>query len=89
MAEALRIALALGRYGRCRLAQRADPRAGLRWFLFADDAAHLVVASLFETILVERRGAGQQLVQEHTQRVDVAAGIDIDVAQGRLLRSHV
>ena len=39
--------------------------------------------------LVERRRAGQQLVQQHAQRVDVAAGVDVEAAHARLLGRHV
>ena len=38
---------------------------------------------------VQRRRAGQQLVQQHAQRVDVAAGVDVEVVQLRLLGAHV
>ena len=38
---------------------------------------------------VKRRGAGQQFVEQHTQRVDVAASIDIQRAELGLFRAHV
>ena len=39
--------------------------------------------------MAQRRVARQQFVQEHAQRVDVAAGIDAQGAHLRLLRAHV
>ena len=38
---------------------------------------------------VERRAAGQQFVEQHTQAVDVAARIDVQPAHLRLLGAHV
>ena len=49
----------------------------------------LVVPGLLEPLLVERRRAGQQLVQQHAERVDVAPGVDVQAAHLRLLRAHV
>ena len=36
--------------------------------------------------LLERRRAGQQLVQQHAQRVDVAAGVDVELVASRPAR---
>ena len=33
--------------------------------------------------------AGQQLVQQHAQRIDVAAGVDVELVQLGLLGAHV
>ena len=38
---------------------------------------------------IERRAAGQQLIQQHAQRIDIAARIDIQPAEHRLFRAHV
>ncbi len=81
--------LAPGRDGREGVAERAQPRARLGWFLLADDPAQLVEGRVAEHVLIERRRAGQQLVQEHTQRVDVAAGVDVHAREFDLLGAHV
>ena len=62
---------------------------GLGGLLLADDAEHLVVGRRCEALLVKRRGAGQQLVKQHAQRVDIAARIDVQAAHLRLLGAHV
>ena len=72
-----------------RVAQRAQPRARLRRLLLADDPPHLVVRRLAQPLLVERRRAGQQLVQQHAQAVDVAARVHVQPAHLRLLGAHV
>ncbi len=89
LAQPPRVTLALDRDGRGALSQRAEPRARAGWLLLADDPAHLVVAHLPQPLPVERRGAGQQLVEQHAQGVDVAARVHVQPAQGRLLRGHV
>ena len=38
---------------------------------------------------IERRVAGQQFVQQHAQRVDVAAGVDVQLVQLGLFGAHV
>ena len=38
---------------------------------------------------VEGRFAGEQFVEQHSQAVNVAAGIDVQAAHLRLLRTHV
>ena len=39
--------------------------------------------------LVERRVAGQQFVEQHAQRIDVAPRVDVQLVQLGLLRAHV
>ena len=41
------------------------------------------------SLLRERRAAGQQFVEQHAQRVDVAAGVDVELVELGLLRAHV
>ena len=60
-----------------------------RRLLLADDPADLVEAGLAQPLLVERRGAGEQFVEQHAQRVDVAAGVDVQAAHLGLLGAHV
>ena len=69
--------------------ERADLLAGSAGFDFADHSADFVKSSLLECLFVKRRRAGEQLVQQHAQRIDVAARIDIQAAQLRLLGTHV
>ncbi len=87
--ELLHLGLAMVGDCACRVAQRAHPRARLGRLLLADDPQQLVVGRLVDPLLVERRRARQQLVQEHAQRVDVAAGVDVQAAHLRLLGAHV
>ena len=90
LADPTGIGLAIGRDRGERLAQGAQPRAGPRRLLLADDPPDLVESRLLEGLLVERRGAGQQLVEEHAQGVDVAAGVDVQAPVDLgLLGAHV
>ena len=75
-----RLRVPLGRDRRQRVLRLRQPGARPGRLLLADDAADLVVGRLLEPLLGERRRAGQQLVQEHAERVDVAAGVDVQVA---------
>ena len=42
-----------------------------------------------QLLAAKRRAAGQQLVQQHAQRVDVAARVDVELVDLRLLGRHV
>ena len=72
-----------------RFAQRANPRAGWWRVFFANDPAHFVEGRRAQTLLIERRGAGEQFVQQHAQRINVAARVDIHAGHLRLLGAHV
>ena len=39
--------------------------------------------------LLQRRRAGQQFVEQHAERIDVRAGVHVEVVELRLLRGHV
>ena len=69
--------------------KRADAGARLGWLFLANDAADLVEGRLLQAFLLKRRAAGEQLIQEHSQRVDVAAGVDVEARHLRLLGAHV
>ena len=56
---------------------------------FADDAEDFQQRGLAERLTIQRRRAGQQLVQQHAERIHVAAGVDVEVVQRGLLRGHV
>ena len=46
-------------------------------------------AALRESLLVERRRAGQQFVEQHAERIDVGARVDVQAAHLGLLGAHV
>ena len=52
----------------------AQPRARPRRLLLADHPQHLQDRRLLQPLAVQRRRAGQQLVEQHAQAVDVASG---------------
>jgi hypothetical protein len=53
------------------------------------DPPDLVERRLAQRLLVERSRPREQLVEQHTQGVDFAAGVDVQPAQLRLLGAHV
>jgi hypothetical protein len=42
-----------------------------------------------QSSLIDRRGSGEQLVERDAERIDVGAGIDIELVERRLLRRHI
>ena len=56
---------------------------------FADQTTDFVESGVLELFAVERRAAGEQLVEQHAQRIDVAAGVDVQAAAFGLLGTHV
>ena len=72
-----------------RLAQGAQSLRRRRRVALADHAADLVVAAAAQRLGIEGGRADEQFVEQHAQRIDVAAGIDIGVAERRLLGAHV
>lgn len=58
-------------------------------FIFADFPAHLIFhARPVEFFGMEGRSASQQLVQQHSQRIDVTPCSDVQPAHLRLLGAH-
>ncbi|MEZ5977883.1 MAG: hypothetical protein R3F34_06675 [Planctomycetota bacterium] len=58
--------------------------------LDAQDLVHERVESARQHLLgVERLRSGQQLVEQHAERVHVGARVDVDLAEARLLGRHV
>ena len=84
-----RLGLALGRDRRQGVPRVAQPRARPGRLLLPDQAEDLGERGLLDPLAAQRRAAREQLVQEHAQRVDVAAGVDAQGAHLRLLRAHV
>ena len=56
---------------------------------FSDHPQHLQERPALELLGIERRRAGQQLVEDHAQGVDVGTGVDIHRRRVGLLRRHV
>src|SRR5262245_46817609 len=56
--------------------QLRNSRARLGRLLFADHAKHLIESGGSQSLAVERRSSGEQLIQKDAERVDIAAGID-------------
>ena len=71
------------------VAERAQPRARLGRLVLADDPAHLVEAALRNVSWSNGVVPVKQLVEQHAQAVDVAAGVDVHARQLGLLRAHV
>lgn len=71
------------------VAERVKTRGWCRRILFTDDLHHLQQRASPQLLRLERGRPGQQLVEQHAKRVDVAAPVDLDAAQFRLLRAHV
>ena len=78
-----------GRDRRQRFARFAQPGARLLRLLLLDQPQNLSESSLFDLLPTQRRAARQQFIQEHTQRINVAAGIDAQRAHLGLLGAHV
>ena len=56
-----------------------EPHARPRRLLLADDPQHFVrIAPCCSRLAIERSRAGQKLVEEHAQAVDVAASVDVE-----------
>ena len=69
--------------------QRAETRGGAERFLLPDRATHFLKAGSEEFLRVERRAAREQFVEQHPQRIDVAARVDVRDGHHRLLGAHV
>ena len=69
--------------------QRADPGRGFVRIDFTDHPQHLGVTLRQHTGEIERLGPGQQLVQQHTEAVDVGAGVDVEPGHLGLFGRHV
>src|SRR6266567_915438 len=82
-------AAALGCGGQFLAAERADAGGRALGFFLSERAAHFVEAGLQEFLGVEGRFAGEQFVEEHAERVDVAAGVYIHAGDLGLFRTHV
>ena len=69
--------------------QAAHPRTGFLRLLLTDDALELAEAAFAPLLTGERCQAGEQLVQEHAERVDVGAGVDVEPRHLGLFGRHV
>ena len=84
-----RLDLALGRDRRQVLSRLRKPRARLRRLLLADPPQDLGEGRLAQRLALQRRRAGQQLVEQHAQRVDVGPRVDVEPGHLGLLGAHV
>ena len=66
------------------------PYAGGDRLLVAHQFKQRVIVLMRQLAGIKRGGAGEQLVQQRAQRVDVAAGVDVvDAAECGLFRAHI
>ena len=69
--------------------EAAEAQAGGGRLFLADDALNLGKGGAAQPAGVEGQGAGEQLVQQHAQAVDVAARVDVAGGRLGLLGAHV
>ena len=69
--------------------EAADAAAGARRLVFPQRPLDLGVACRTKRLRVEGPFTGEQLVEQHPKRVDVRAGVDVQVRHLRLLGTHV
>ena len=72
-----------------RCIQGLQPGGGPQRLLFPDDSANFIQARFQQPVGLKRSFARQQLIQQHAQRVDVAARVNVQPAQPGLFRAHV
>src|SRR5262249_29827451 len=64
-------------------------RAGSGWLHFADRLGNRLVTGVAQLPGIQRRLTGQQFIEQHSQRVDVAPRVDIQSTQAGLFGAHV
>jgi len=77
------------RCGRVLALQRVQFCRGTGRFLLANGFAHRIQTRLHEFPGIKWRAAGQQLIEQNTQRIDVVARVNIQAAQFGLFGAHV
>jgi hypothetical protein len=88
--QAARVAAAiLGHRGQFVGRQAGKPDRGFGWCLLAEQPAKVGVIAGQQGAGVEGRLAGQQFVEQDSERVHIGAGVDIVAAQLGLFRTHV
>ena len=68
----------LSNRGSLGILERADSGGWFRCFYFPNLPAQFVVRLFLDLCLIERRGSGQQLVEQHTKAVDIRACVDVE-----------
>src|SRR5215467_6093506 len=70
-------------------AETMKPPHGPWRLLLKEDTPNLAIAGLAQARMIKRRGTDQQLIEHHTERVNVGPNINIVADCCRLLRAHV
>jgi hypothetical protein len=73
----------------CQRFAGAQPRARPRRLLLADDTQNLQQGILPQPLAVNRRRAGQQLIEQHTKGIHVRTCVDVQLIQLSLFGRHV
>ena len=87
--QAARVHAPVGGRHRGPRAEAADAAAGPRRLVFPERPLDLGEARRTKRLRVEGPFAGEQLVEQHAERVDVRAGVDVEIRHLRLLGAHV
>ena len=69
--------------------QTRQPCAWPRRFDVANQPLHFCKPRFSQSLLFDGRGSSQQLIQQHAERIDIAASIDVQPAHFGLLGTHV
>jgi len=72
-----------------QVARAREPHAGPRRLLLLDQPHQLAQRSLAQPLPLQRRRAGQQLIKQHPERVNVAPRVHPEGVHLRLLGAHV
>ncbi len=89
LGQARRLEPALRRNRGQRVPGITQPGAGLWRLLLANQPQYLRHGCQLEPLARERSRAGQKLVEQHAQTVDIGAGIDIHGIEFGLLGAHI
>src|SRR5262249_43680551 len=57
--------------------------------LLADDSQHFIEGCFAQTLSLEWGAAREQFIEQDAKRIDVAAGVDVELVESGLLRAHV
>ena len=83
------VRLSLLGHGLGPLLQMPQASAGRLGILITDDVAHMVDPPFTQSIRVKGQSAGQELIQDHAERVDVRAYVNVLAGGVCLFGAHV